>query len=256
MSPAEARHKAAMARREANAIRQARAEEKRQRRAQMHGFHLSDYPREDADFYPTPPVLAAGLTIGLSRLGIKLQRTALDPCGGDGALRRALSPSGIEVRLTDLYPEQHPTADGYLTREMLDAGHMESLRFSLEQAGPGCRAVITNSPHETKAAMNLVENLVLLIKEERINGAALLFRTIWGAEPGRLSYLSQSPFLGEIICCWRVLWVPGSDGSPMHAYSWYVWRRSPGKTPTSLTVRISEAEAGAAMAAAVAREAA
>jgi len=66
ISDAAARHKAAAARREANAIRQARAEDKRQRRAQMHGFHLSDYPREDSDFYPTPPILAAGLAVGLS----------------------------------------------------------------------------------------------------------------------------------------------------------------------------------------------
>jgi hypothetical protein len=187
MSPAEVRHEAAMARREADAIREARAEEKRQCRAQKHGFHLSGYPREDADFYPTPPVLAAGLTIGLSRLGIKLPRTAVDPCGGDGALRRALSPSGIEVKLTDLYPEQHPTADGYLTREMLDAGHMESLRFSLELAGPDCRAIITNSPHNTEEAMAIIKNSIALAEGGRVDFAAALFKNIWGDEKGRIS---------------------------------------------------------------------
>ena len=44
---ATTRHQAAMARREANAIRQARAEENRKRRAlKKHGFHLSAYERE------------------------------------------------------------------------------------------------------------------------------------------------------------------------------------------------------------------
>jgi hypothetical protein len=110
---AAARHEAATARREANAIRQARAEESRQRRAlKTHGFHLSAYEREDSDFYPTPPILAAGLAVGLSQLGINLLRIALDPYGGDGALRRGLASFGIDVRLSDLYPEKYPTADG------------------------------------------------------------------------------------------------------------------------------------------------
>jgi hypothetical protein len=76
----------------------------------------------------------AGLAVGLPQLRIELPRIALDPWGGDGALSRGLSPFGIDVRLTDLYP-RHPAADGYVTRELLDAGHAESLRFSLEQSG-------------------------------------------------------------------------------------------------------------------------
>jgi hypothetical protein len=78
---AAARHEAAIARREADAIRQARAEENRKRRAlKKHGFHLSAYEREDADFYPTPPILVAGLAVGLPQLRIELRRIALDPC--------------------------------------------------------------------------------------------------------------------------------------------------------------------------------
>jgi len=48
----------------------------------------------------------------LSQLGINLLRIALDPYGGDGALRRGLASFGIDVRLSDLYPEKYPTADG------------------------------------------------------------------------------------------------------------------------------------------------
>ena len=131
MSAAD-RHEAAVARRKANAIRQARAEEKRRLRTKKHGFHLSSYERESADFYATPPLLAAGLAIGLTRLGIALPQIALDPCGGNSALRRGLSPFGIELRLSDLYCEKYPGADGYVTHELLDAGHMESLRFAFE----------------------------------------------------------------------------------------------------------------------------
>lgn len=255
-SAAAARHKAAVARREANAIRQQRAEENRKRRAlKTHGFHLSAYEREDSDFYPTPPILAAGLAVGLPQLRIELPRIALDPCGGDGALSRGLSPFGIDVRLTDLYPEKHPTADGYMTRELLDAGHAGSLRFSLEQVGAHCRAIITNSPHNTEEATAIVKNLVALAEEGRIDFAAALFKSFWGDEKGRIAFFNRPSFLGEITCCWRARWILESKGSPEHAYAWYVWRNEP-KSGLSLKIRVSEAEAIDAMTVAVSREAA
>ena len=224
---AAARHEAAIARREANAIRQARAEANRKRRAlKKHGFHLSAYERKDADFYPTPPILAAGLAVGMPQLRIETPRVALDPCGGDGALRRALEPFRIDVRLSDLYVEKYPAADGYLTREWLDAGHAESLRFALEQAGPNCRAIITNSPHNTEEATAIVKNLVALAEEGRIDFAAALFKNIWGDEKGRISLFNRPSFLGEITCCWRARWIPESKGSPEHAYAGMSGERS------------------------------
>ena len=250
------RHQAAMARREANAIRQARAEEKRQLRAEKHGYRLSDYPRADSDFYPTPVSLAAALAVGLPQLGVRLPVIALDPCGGGGALRRGLAPFGIDVRLADLYREKYPVADGYVTYEMLDAGHAASLRFSLDLAGPNCRAIVTNSPHETSAAIAIVKNSIALAEEGRVDVVAALFRSIWGAEPGRLSLLSRPSFLGEVLCCWRARWIPGTEASPMHAYSWFVWGSALKTVRPSLTVRIGEAEAVAATIAAMAREAA
>ena len=79
-----------------------------------HNYRLSVYQRRANDFYPTPSELAISLALGLSRLGLDLPRTALDPCGGDGALRRGLAPVGIDVSLTDLYPEMYVAADGSL----------------------------------------------------------------------------------------------------------------------------------------------
>ena len=233
------RHQVALARREANAIRRVRAEENRKRRALKHGYRLSDYEREDSDFYPTPPVLAAGLAVGLPQLRMETPRIALDPCGGDGALRRGLAPFGVDVRLADLYPEKYPTADRYVTRELLDAGHAASLRFSLELAGANCRAIITNSPHDTRAAMAIVKNLIALAEEGRIDFAAALFRSIWGVEPGRLPYLNRPSFLGEIACCWRARWIPETEVTPMHAYAWFIWSWALRNGP-SLKVRVGE----------------
>jgi hypothetical protein len=40
------------------------------------------------------------------------------------------------------------------------------------------------------------------------------------AESRGLPYLNRPSFCGEILCCWRPRWIPGSEGSPMHAYAW------------------------------------
>jgi hypothetical protein len=120
--------------------------------AHQHGYRLSAYERKENDFYPTPADLAISLALGLPRLGLDLLGVARDPCGGDGALRRCLAPFGVDVRLSDLYPELYPAADGYVTREPLNASDVEHLRKAFELAGAGCTAIITNTPHNTKEA--------------------------------------------------------------------------------------------------------
>ena len=209
--------------------------------ALSHGYRLSAYQPKANDFYPTPSELAISLAIGLPRLGLDLPRVALDPCGGDGALRHGLAPFGVDVRLTDLYPDMYPAADSYVTSQPLDASEPEHLKFAFELAGSDCTAIITNTPHNTDEACAIVSNLVALVEEQRVEFAAVLFRSIWGAEPGRLPYLNRPSFFGEILCCWRPRWIVGSQGSPMHAYAWYVWRKEPRSGP-SLKVRVGRRE--------------
>ena len=209
--------------------------------AHPHNYRSSAYERKANDFYPTPSELAISLALGLTRLGLDLPRIALDPCGGDDALRRSLMPFGVDVRLSDLYPERHPEADGYVTSQPLDASEPEHLRNAFELAGPACTAIITNTPHNTAEACAIVRNLVALVEEQQVDFVAALFRSIWGAEPGRLPYLNRPSFFGEILSCWRPRWIPGTKKSPMHAYAWYVWRKEPRSGPT-LKVRVSKSE--------------
>jgi hypothetical protein len=194
--------------------------------ARLHSYRLSAYARKPNDFYPTPSDLAVSLALGLSRLELDLPGVALDPCGGDSTLRRCLASFGLDVRLTDLYPEMYPAADGYVAREPLDASDPEQLRHAFELAGPDCTAITTNTPHNTHEACAIVQNLIELVEGEHVDLVAALFRSIWGAEPGRLPYLNRPSFCGEILCCWRPRWIAGSEGSPMHAYAWYVWRKT------------------------------
>src|SRR3984957_20481363 len=159
--------------------------------APQHGYRLSAFERKDNDFYPTPADLAASLPLGLSRLGLEMPRMALDPCGGDGALRRGLTPFRVDVRLSDLYADKYPGADGYVTGQPLDAAEPEHLQYALELAGSNCSAIITNTPHNTVEACAIVRNLVDLVEAQQIDFVAALFRAIWGAEPGRLPYLDR-----------------------------------------------------------------
>ena len=216
--------------------------------AREHSYHLSAYERKPNDFYPTPSDLAISLALGLPRLGLELPRVALDPCGGDGALRRSLARFGVDVRLSDLYPERYPTSDGYVTSQPLDASEAEPLKYALELAGAACTAIITNTPHNTAEACAIVENLIALVERQHVELVATLFRSIWGAEPGRLPYLNRPSFYGEILCCWRPRWIPGSEGSPMHAYAWYIWRNTPRNGP-SLKARVGRHETIAALSA-------
>ena len=62
--------------------------------ANGHSYRVRAYERKANDFYPTPSDLAISLAQGLPRLGLDLPRVALDPCGGDGAIRRSLRPLG------------------------------------------------------------------------------------------------------------------------------------------------------------------
>jgi hypothetical protein len=206
--------------------------------AHQHSYRLSAYERKANDFYPTPSDLAISLAVGLTRLGLDLPRIALDPCGGDGALRRGLVPFGVHVRLSDLYPEMYPTADGYVTSQPLEASDPEDLKYAFEA---GCTAIITNTPHNTDEVCAIVGNLIALVEEQHVEFAAALFRSIWGAEPGRLPYFNRPSLFGEILCCWRPRWIPGTKKSPMHAYARYVWRNTPRSGP-SLKVRVGKSE--------------
>jgi hypothetical protein len=216
--------------------------------ARQHGYRLSAFERRDHDFYPTPADLVASLPLGLPRLGLKLPRIALDPCGGDGALRRGLAPFGVDVRLADLYPERYGGADGYVASQPLDASEPEHLRCALGLAGAACTAIITNTPHNTDEARAIVRNLVALVEGQHVEFVAALFKSIWGAEPGWLPFFNRPSFYGEILCCWRPRWIPGTKKSPMHAYAWYVWRKSPRSGP-SLKVRVGRHETIAALSA-------
>jgi hypothetical protein len=207
----------------------------------QHSYRLSAYERKANDFYPTPSDVAVGLALGLPRLGLDLPRVALDPCGGDGALRRNPAPFWGRREVDRSLPGRHPESDGYIASQPLDATEAEHLHYACDLAGSDCDAIISNTPHNTDEACAIVGNLIALVERQHVAFAAALFRAIWGGEPGRSPYLNRPSFYGEICCCWRPRWIPGTTKSPMHAHAWYVWRKEPRSGP-SLKVRVGKSE--------------
>ena len=139
------------------------------------------------------------------------------------------------MRFSDLYPERYPTADGYVASQPppMPPKPNTCIMLAIWRA-PTAPAIITN----TDEACAIVRNLVALVEGQQVDFVAALFRSIWGAEPGRLAYLNRPSFYGEILCCWRPRWIPGSRRKPdacLHA--WYIWRKTPRSGP-SLKVRL------------------
>ena len=141
-------------------------------------------------------------------------------------MRRGLSSFGVDVRLSDLYPDKYQDARGYVASQPLDAADPDHLQYALELAGPNCTAIITNTPHNTDEACAIVRNPISLVEVQQVDFVAALFKSIWCAEPGRLPYLNRASFFGKILCCWRPGWIPETKKSPMRAYAWYVCEKS------------------------------
>ena len=157
---------------------------KPERSLSSHNYRLSAYERKEKDFYPTPAELGTGLALGLRRLALYLPRVALDPCGGDGALRCALTPFGIDVKLSDLYPDMYPAAEGYVTSQPPDASDPEHLKYAFELAGAGCTAIITNTPHNTAEACAVVRNLIALVEGQQVEFVAACSDRSGALSPG------------------------------------------------------------------------
>ena len=76
------------------------------------------------------------------------------------------------MKLSDLYPNRYPGADGYVTSQPLDASDPEYLQYALEMVGPDCTAIITNTPHNTHEACAIVRNLVALVEGQQVDFVA------------------------------------------------------------------------------------
>jgi hypothetical protein len=114
----------------------------------QHNYRLSAYERKVNEFYPTPSELAISLAVGLSKLGLDLPRVASIRAAATAPSAAIWRTLGVDVRLSDLYPERYLGADGYFASQPLDAAEPEQLGHALTLAGPHCAAIITNTSND------------------------------------------------------------------------------------------------------------
>jgi hypothetical protein len=207
-------------------------------------LYVGDYKRAKNDHYATPQDLIAALVIGLAKLHAALpgDGPVLDPCGGAGALRDGLQRHGVDVRLTDAYPEDYP-AKGYATLKRLDATQFENLLEAVRLVG--AKAIVTNPPYRTAIAPRIVSNMVELVEAGEVSLAAVLVPREWVAAQGRVEMFDRPSYWGEIIPAWRPRWIAGTDAGGKTSSSWVVWRRP---LPDARVVHVAKGEAEALVA--------
>lgn len=166
--------------------------------------------------YPTPPDLAQALPRGLSLAGIKLPQPLYDPCHGEGALLDALGGFGFG---SDLHPEAYRRRTRVWATPV-DASDPEALESVLGVS----RSIVTNPPYG-RDAEPIVRASVKLVEAGRIELAAFLLPVPWEAAGGRADLMNAVRI--RIVCCWRPVWIAGTDGGGKMSFVWLVWARLP-----------------------------
>lgn len=200
--------------------------------ARTNKLHASTHARRPLDHYATPADLCDALVVGVVRLGLVLPAVALDPCGGAGAIRRALTAHGVDVRLTDIAPEVYAGTEGYISQEPLDATRIDHLRQAVSVAG--VRTVISNTPYG-QLAQPIARNLVSLVETGELDMVALLFSALWAGAGERVPLFDSVAYSGRIDCLWRPEWIEGTGGGGTMPFSWFVWSRQPNAKTVSIT---------------------
>ena len=90
------------------------------------------YQRRSNDFYPTPSERLRSASRWAYRGWGLICHELRSIRAGDCAPRRSLEPFGVDVRLTDLYPDKYPGVDGYVTSQSLDVSDPEHLTQCIE----------------------------------------------------------------------------------------------------------------------------
>jgi hypothetical protein len=192
------------------------------------------HARRGRDHYSTPHELTRALVSGLKEAGIDIPSPVYDPCAGNAMLLDSLRGMGLEVRGSDLYPEEYSPRE-FLRREKADARDGLAIARRLGR----CRSIVTNPPYG-RIAQAIVKTGVDLVKTGDVEMAAFLLPLPWEAASNaeRVHLLKKAAY--RIVCCWRPEWIDGTGGGGKMNYVWLVWVRDHGfLRPQTIYVRRS-----------------
>jgi hypothetical protein len=201
------------------------------------------------DAYPAPALNAAGLVLGLRRMGLKLP-PVLDPCGGAGELARVvlrLEP-GVAIQLTDIKP-QRQAANLYATLSPVDATILADLESTLRIAK--ARAIVSNFPFGRGLFDPMLGNALELLRRGAIELVAVIQTETRALNTaiGFAQTAREPLFSGTIICAWRAFLWPRQRGdpNPKGAYVRHVYLPTPRRDVAYPIIPISKPEAEGAL---------
>lgn len=164
--------------------------------ALMGGRSKDSPPRDQDDFYPTPPDVTHAL---MSR--IVLSGSVYEPCCGDGAMAEVLAQYVPVVHASDLR----------------DRGYGKTGVDALELTSLPSPNVVTNPPFK------LAEPLIKHLLGMRPAFMAMLLKTNYWQTKRRLELFHETKLSWVLPLTWRPDFT--NRGSPVMECAWFVWER-------------------------------
>lgn len=135
-------------------------------------------------------------------------RVVWEPAAGDGSIVKVLVDGQRSVVCTDI--------------------QVDGLDF-LQITRPFAPVIVTNPPY-TLAEKFLRHALAILPPNGRV---AMLFRNEFDSAATRRDIFELPAFIMKVVLLTRPRWIAGTDGSPRHNFSWFVFDKSNGtRSPT------------------------
>lgn len=160
-------------------------------------IHISNFERQENDFYPTPDWVTQVLLDNVA-----LRGPVWEPCCGDGAIARVIERGGLPVVATDLN-------DRGFGRGGVDFLHAQAVPA-------GCQAIVTNPPYgdggAERGAPRAASELLAFVRHaialtERADGQlALLVRFTWIAGKRASTLMSSGPLDKVVVLTQRIRW--------------------------------------------------
>jgi hypothetical protein len=163
-------------------------------------YYDSGYPRDEDDHYPT---FDHRLVDQLAHHFPLQSAIVWEPCPGEGDLARQLRAYGAQVL---------ETRQDFYTIDKSPYG--------------GARALITNPPYLSKGrdTGRFIAHALDLMPDAWV---IILVRWAWlgsaGTKNGKRDLTTHPRFYALTMPDCRPMWIRGSKGGPMHAFTWLAW---------------------------------
>ena len=169
----------------------------------------SNFDRNELDFYPTPEWITEAIIPILLQHHLNKEYTVWEPACGKRHMSNVLGKYFKYLNESDII--------NYDNNDKIYI--IDFLKFNQKLLTESC--IITNPPYGKDAEKFIRKALDILPKDTGV--CAFLMRNEYDCAKSRIDLFNQHPFARKVILTTRPKWIEGSDGSPRHNYSWYIW---------------------------------